>query len=95
MEIKNHLRKIDQFGAEVGLSIQDNDKYFKTWIGGLTTVGIYSLGSIWFTYLAFMFFSGYFPMNSLTRENYLQEKYEYNLTGLSFAFRILSFMHVN
>jgi hypothetical protein len=44
--IESIIGMLDQFGGEVGITVQGNSKLYKTWFGTIGTLKIYGWGSL-------------------------------------------------
>jgi hypothetical protein len=54
---------VDQFGGDVGITVQGNRKLYKTWFGAIGTLMIYSVGAVYFLYLFALFLTNQIPPN--------------------------------
>jgi hypothetical protein len=66
------ISMVDQFGGKVGVTVQGNNKLYKTWFGAVGTLAIYSLGLVHFLYLFVLFATNHVQPNIAYAPSYIQ-----------------------
>jgi hypothetical protein len=79
MNIESIIGMLDQFGGEVGITVQGNSKLYKTWFGAIGTLIIYSVGAVYFLYLFALYVSNRIPPNVAYLPYFIKDERYYKL----------------